>query len=410
MMTMMACKNSITRWHLSLNYVLKMRYFATKPLQTQTLKRTSLYDFHVSHGAKMVPFAGWEMPVQYKTGIIEEHLHVRREVGIFDVAHMLQTRVDGKDRKKFIESLVVTDIEGLKENQGSLTVFTNDKGGILDDLIVNNASEGYLYVVSNAGCADKDFAHMKDKEKHFKKAGADLNLSVIDSTLIALQGPKMVNVLQPYIDFDLKNLPFMTTVVSKVCNANGCRVTRCGYTGEDGVEISIPTALADSVVTTLLSSSKASVKMIGLGARDSLRLEAGLCLYGSDIDETTTPVEANLTWLVSKARRAKSDFPGANKILEQIKSKPEKRRVGFISTGIPVRGHAKIFSEDESELIGETTSGCPSPTLKKNVSMGYVKTHHSKNGTQVKIEVRQNMIDAEVVKMPFVPSNYFLLK
>ncbi|KAI8726312.1 aminomethyltransferase, mitochondrial-like isoform X1 [Biomphalaria glabrata] len=372
------------------------------------LKRTCLYDFHVAEGAKIVPFAGWEMPVQYKSGIIKEHLHVRKEVGIFDVSHMLQTRVDGKDRKKFMESLVVLDVEDLKPNQGSLTVFTNEKGGIIDDLIVSNTSEGYLYVVSNAGCADKDMAHMKAKEAEFQKNGLDVKLTTIETALLAVQGPSMKKVLQPGLDFDLNSLPFMTTISAKVFGAEGCRVTRCGYTGEDGVEISIPSNCAVDVLSSLMSSPKAPVQLIGLGARDSLRLEAGLCLYGNDIDETTTPVEANLTWLVSKGRRAKADFPGAEIILQQIKSKPTKRRVGFTSTGIPVRGHAKIYSQDGKELIGEVTSGCPSPSLNINVSMGYVKTAYAKNGTKVKIEVRQKMIDADVTKLPFVPSNYFI--
>ncbi|BFZ10393.1 hypothetical protein BsWGS_13432 [Bradybaena similaris] len=384
-----------------------VRCFVSK---SSSLKRTCLYDFHISEGAKIVSFAGWEMPVQYRSGISEEHLHVRKSVGIFDVSHMLQTRVDGADRKRFMESMVVADIEGLKENQGTLTVFTNENGGILDDLIVNNASGGYLYVVSNAGCADKDFAYMKLREADFQKSGADVKLSVIDTALVAVQGPEMATVLQPGVNFDLKELAFMTTTEATVFGVKGCRVTRCGYTGEDGVEISIPTSSAVNIVSTLLSSTKASVKMIGLGARDSLRLEAGLCLYGSDIDETTTPVEAGLTWLIGKTRRTKADFPGAKVILEQIKLKPKQRRVGLISSGAPVRGHSKIYADDGSKVVGETTSGCPSPSLKLNVSMGYVETDFSRNGTKVKIEVRQKLLDAEVTKMPFVQSNYYIPK
>lgn len=378
--------------------------------QDAELKRTALYDFHLAEGAKMVPFAGWEMPVKYKIGITEEHLHVRQNVGIFDVSHMLQTRVEGKDRKEFMEKMVVTDIQGLQDNQGTLTVFTNDQGGILDDLIINNTDKDFLYVVSNAGCAEPDWAHMKANEASFQKSGGDVKLTVIDNALLAVQGPQMVSVLQPGVDFDMQTLPFMTTREGKVFGVEGCRITRCGYTGEDGVEISVPKSSAEQLLTSLLSSSNGSVKMIGLGARDSLRLEAGLCLYGNDIDVTTTPVEANLTWLVSKTRRQKLDFPGAEVIVNQIKNKPSKRRVGFVSTGAPIRGHAKIFSEDGSELIGETTSGCPSPSLKVNVSMGYVQTPFAKNGTKVKIEVRKKMIEAEVSKMPFVPSKYFVVK
>ncbi|GFR83927.1 aminomethyltransferase [Elysia marginata] len=378
--------------------------------QDAELKRTALYDFHLAEGAKMVPFAGWEMPVKYKTGIVEEHLHVRQNVGIFDVSHMLQTKVEGKDRKEFMEKMVVTDIQGLQDNQGTLTVFTNDQGGILDDLIINNTNKDYLYVVSNAGCADADWAHMKSTEASFLKSGGDVKLTVIENALLAVQGPQMVSVLQPGVDFDLKTLPFMTTTEGTVFGVENCRVTRCGYTGEDGVEISVPKSGAEKLLSSLLVSSHGSVKLIGLGARDSLRLEAGLCLYGNDIDASTSPVEANLTWLVSKSRRPKLDFPGAEIIVNQIKKKPSKRRVGFVSSGAPIRGHAKIFSEDGSDLIGETTSGCPSPSLKVNVSMGYVQTPFAKNGTKVKIEVRKKMIDAEVSKMPFVPSKYFILK
>jgi len=378
--------------------------------QVDKLQRTCLYDFHISHGAKMVPFAGWKMPVQYKSGIKEEHLHVRKSVGIFDVSHMLQTSVDGKDSIQYMESMVVTDIAGLKNNQGTLTVFTNESGGILDDLIVNKINDNHLYVVSNAGCAEQDLALMKDTETKYQKEGKDVKLEVIDNALIAVQGPKMASVLQPGVDFDLQNLPFMTTMSAAVFGVEGCQVTRCGYTGEDGVEISIPKEGAESVVSSLLSASEASVKLIGLGARDSLRLEAGLCLYGSDIDENTTPVEAALTWLVSKSRRPKANFPGASIIIDQIKKKPSRRRVGFVSSGMPVRGGAKIFTEDGSEEIGEITSGVPSPSLNKNVSMGYIKTPLSKNGTKVKIQVRQKMLDSVVTKMPFVPSGYYFLK
>ncbi|PVD24324.1 hypothetical protein C0Q70_14804 [Pomacea canaliculata] len=379
-----------------------------RKLTGQALNRTCLYDFHVSRGAKVVPFAGWEMPVQYQTSITEEHLQVRNSVGIFDVSHMLQTHVTGKDRVEYMESLVVGDIRGLKENTGTLTVFTNDKGGICDDLIVSNTSDGFLYVVSNAGCIDSDWALMSSTAEKFQKNGKDVQIGRNTNALIAVQGPRMKEIVQPVVNFDLSSLPFMSTHVGEVCGVHNCRITRCGYTGEDG--ISIPSVAVVDILEVLLSSQKASVKMIGLGARDSLRLEAGLCLYGSDIDETTTPVEASLTWLIGKPRRTRADFPGAKIILEQIASKPSRRRVGFISTGPPARSGADIYDESGSKLIGKVTSGCPSPSLKKNVAMGYVSTDSAKNGTKVKFEIRKKLFDAEVTKMPFVPTGYYFTK
>ncbi|KAK7102867.1 aminomethyltransferase, mitochondrial-like [Littorina saxatilis] len=383
---------------------------ARKYATERNLQRTCLYDFHVSQGAKMVPFAGWEMPVQYKTSISEEHFQVRNSVGIFDVSHMLQSHVSGADRCAMMESLVVGDIAGLKDNTGTLTVFTQYRGGILDDLIVTSTDQGYLYVVSNAGCIDKDWTNMVEAENIFRDAHRDVKLERNMNALIAVQGPLMTKALQPLVNFDLSKLPFMTSTLGSVAGVQNCRVSRCGYTGEDGVEISVPQGDIVNVLEKLLASKDADVKMIGLGARDSLRLEAGLCLYGNDIDETTTPVEASLTWVVGKARRQKADFPGAEIIVEQIKSKPTRRRVGFLSTGPPARGGAVIYDSNGVKVIGKITSGCPSPTLKQNVAMGYVKKDFAKNGTNVKIEIRKKLHDAQVAKMPFVPTNYYIPK
>ncbi|XP_041350154.1 aminomethyltransferase, mitochondrial-like isoform X2 [Gigantopelta aegis] len=358
----------------------------------------------------MVPFAGWEMPVQYKDSIPASHTHVRSSVGIFDVSHMLQTRVTGKDCRRYMESLVVADVEGLSENHGTLSVFTNNKGGIEDDLIITNTGDGYLYVVSNAGCRDKDFANMKRQAEKYRSDGMDVQVEMISNALLAVQGPQMTKVLQPGIDHDLSSLPFMTSTMATVFGIPDCRVTRCGYTGEDGVEISVEKKHAVNLVEKLLLSQEAEVRLAGLGARDSLRLEAGLCLYGNDINEETTPVEASLLWVIAKRRRQTADFPGASIILEQIKSKPKRKRVGFISTGPPARAGTQIFDESGSKSIGSLTSGCPSPSLKKNISMGYVETPFSKTGTCVKFEIRKKKYEAEVVKMPFVPSKYYILK
>ncbi|XP_028679994.2 aminomethyltransferase, mitochondrial [Erpetoichthys calabaricus] len=368
------------------------------------LKRTPLYEFHRDQGGKMVEFAGWSMPVQYKDSHISSHLHTRQHCSIFDVSHMLQTKVHGKDGVKFMESMVVGDIAELKDNQGTLSLFTNEKGGIIDDLIVTKTDLGYLYVVSNAGCAEKDSAHMQAKLSEFKAAGHDADLEFLDCALIALQGPASARVLQAGMCDDLTKLTFMTSRISKVFGIPECRVTRCGYTGEDGVEISVPAKHAVQLAESLLKDN--AVKMAGLGARDSLRLEAGLCLYGNDIDENTTPVEASLVWTIGKRRRTTLDFPGASVVVPQIKGKTTRKRVGLLSEGPPVRQHTPILSP-EGKVIGEVTSGCPSPCLKQNVAMGYVETEFSKVGTPVKVEVRKKVVDAVVSKMPFVPTRYY---
>ncbi|XP_067855087.1 aminomethyltransferase, mitochondrial [Heptranchias perlo] len=374
---------------------------------TESLKKTILYEFHRSRGARMVEFAGWSMPVQYKDSHISSHLHTRQHCSFFDVSHMLQSKVMGKDRVKFMESLIVGDVAELKDNQGMLSLFTNEKGGIMDDLIVTQTSDGYLYIVSNAGCADKDSAHMKEKLAEFKAAGNDADLEFLEAGLIALQGPSTPRVLQDGVSDDLSKLPFMSSATMTVFGVPGCRVTRCGYTGEDGVEISVPIQHTVELAESLLKNSE--VRLAGLGSRDSLRLEAGLCLYGNDIDETTTPVEATLLWTIGKRRRADADFPGAAIILRQIKEKTKRKRVGLTSAGPPVRQHTPILNPN-GKVIGEVTSGCPSPCLKQNVAMGYVETEYSKPGTPIKVEVRKKLVDAVVAKMPFVPTKYYTVK
>lgn len=371
-------------------------------------KRTALYDFHVDKGAKMVPFAGYAMPVSYPDlSHPASHLHTRQHVSIFDVSHMLQTHVYGKDRVAYMESLVVADVAGLKDNQGSLTLFTKPCGGIIDDLIVTKTNLDYLYVVSNAGCIEKDWAHMKAAEAGFQAAGKDVTLVQQERALIAVQGPGVAKVLKEATDCDMDVLNFMTSTLTSVYGVPDCRVTRCGYTGEDGVEISVPNDQICHVTAGLLASEADDVRLAGLGARDSLRLEAGLCLYGNDIDETTSPVEATLAWTIGKRRRAALDFPGAEIIMRQLKEKPAKKRVGFLSSGAPARAGVKII-DDAGNEIGVVTSGCPAPSIKgKNVAMGYVQTAHAKNGTAVNFEVRKKKVPAVVSKMPFLPSGYY---
>lgn len=370
-----------------------------------TPAKTVLYDFHISHGGKMVDFAGFLMPVQYgKVGIAESHKTVRSDAGIFDVSHMLQSKIHGKDRIKFMEKLCVADVQELAPNTGTLSLYTTPTGGIIDDLIVNKTDDNYLYVVSNAGRIKEDLAHMQENLAEFKAAGHDVELELIeDHGLIALQGPKAADYLKGLVlDFDLSSLYFMNTVEVEVAGIP-CRVTRCGYTGEDGFEISVPKPRAAELAENL---NCLGVHLAGLGARDSLRLEAGLCLYGNDIDESTTPIEAGLAWTIGKRRKKDADFTGADVILKQQKEKPSRRRVGLVSTGPPPRQHCAVL-DDSGVAVGEVTSGVPAPSVGKNVAMGYVPAGMAKAGTQVNIQVRKKVVQATVTKMPFVKCNYY---
>lgn len=267
------------------------------------VEKTSLYDFHVAENGKMVNFAGYLLPVQYGTiGIAASHLHTRRSASIFDVSHMLQTYVNGIDAVSCIESICTANIAGLPDNGGSLTVFTNETGGILDDLIVTRLSADRLYIVSNAGRKKEDRALMEAAIAAYKGKGKDVSAEFLepsDRALIAVQGPTAVAAVQTLTEkVKITELGFMRTTLATVAGVKDCRITRCGYTGEDGVEVSIPAERAMHIVQTLLADQERNVQLAGLGARDSLRLEAGLCLYGSDIDETISPVEAGLAWLV----------------------------------------------------------------------------------------------------------------
>ncbi|XP_068619614.1 aminomethyltransferase, mitochondrial [Battus philenor] len=374
-------------------------------------KKTPLYDFHEKYGGKLVDFAGYLLPVQYSDqSVSSSHLFTRSNASIFDVSHMLQTNVYGKDCISWFESLCPVNLKEMPDGTSSLTVFLNSKGGIIDDLIVTKVKDNQLYIVSNAGRMDVDKQHMQETSETYIKNGKDLKvefLNVTERALIAVQGPKAVSALQPLTKINLENLMFMTSTVGQVAGVE-CRVTRCGYTGEDGVEISIPADQASSVADALLHND--NVKLAGLGARDSLRLEAGLCLYGNDIDESITPVEANLTWLVSKRRRGELNFPGADIIMRQIKEGVDKRRVGIrMEKGAPARKDAAV-KNSEGEVVGKVTSGCPSPSLGGNVAMGYVPEQLKKPGTELFVNIRGKDVSCVVSKMPFVPSRYYVKK
>lgn len=366
----------------------------------QPLKRTALHVLHVDLGAKMVPFAGYDMPVQYPTGILTEHLQTRAAAGLFDVSHMGQVRLTAKggtSAAKALETLVPGDIQGLKPGQMRYTQFTDDKGGILDDLMVANTGD-HLMLVVNASGKETDAAHLR---RHLAASCEIEELST--RGLVALQGPRAAEVLGRCAP-QCRSMTFMTAAFLTIDGVT-CYVTRSGYTGEDGYEISMPAAAAERLTRRLLQEPE--VKPIGLGARDSLRLEAGLCLHGNDIDESTTPVEAALTWSIGKRRRGEGGFIGADVILKQLKDGAARRLVGIRPEGrAPVRAHAEI-QDRAGRRIGVVTSGGFGPTVNGPVAMGYVAIGSAAPGTELQVIVRDKPLAAKVVPLPFVPHRYY---
>ena len=371
------------------------------------LKHTPLHALHIARGGKMVPFAGYDMPVQYAAGVLREHLHTRRAAGLFDVSHMGQIALRAKsgkveDAALALERLVPQDILGVAPGRQRYAQFTNQDGGMLDDLMVANFGD-HLFLVVNAACKTGDEAHLRAN-----LADVCVIEPLAGRALIALQGPKAESALAKFCA-DVTSMKFMDTGPRKVAGYD-CFVSRSGYTGEDGFEISVPAAQAEALVTALLDNP--DVLPIGLGARDSLRLEAGLCLYGHDIDTTTTPVEGALEWSVQKSRRTggarAGGFPGAEKILSHFVKGPSRRRVGLRPEGrAPVREGALLFADAaSSEPIGKVTSGGFGPSLNAPVAMGYLPTALSANGTQVFAEVRGQRLPLQVAAMPFVPNTY----
>ncbi|MGQ0662023.1 MAG: glycine cleavage system aminomethyltransferase GcvT [Pseudomonadota bacterium] len=366
-------------------------------MATQSLKRTPLFDLHLGWGAKMVPFAGYEMPVQYPTGVLGEHLHCRAAAGLFDVSHMGQARLAGTGAAAAFETLVPGDIAGLRPGHTRYTLLTDRAGGILDDLMVTNAGD-HLFLVVNAACKDDDFAYVR------QRLGDRVRLDELgDHALLALQGPGAAAVMARLAP-GAGAMKFMTGAWLKLAGID-CTLTRSGYTGEDGYEISVPAAEAGRLAKLLLGEPE--VKPIGLGARDSLRLEAGLCLWGHDIDRSTTPVEADLAWAIAKRRRQAGGFPGADKILPQLAHGPARLRVGILPDGrAPAREGAEV-SDAAGRKIGTLTSGGYGPTVGGPVAMGYVETCAAAAGTPVNLMVRGTPRPARVVKLPFVPHRYY---
>lgn len=372
----------------------------TNPAENETLNVTPLHALHVELGAKMVPFAGYDMPVQYKDGVLAEHLHTRSAAGLFDVSHMGQAFLTGPDHEtvaRALETLVPGDILGLTPGATRYTLLLNDKGGIRDDLMVTRTDvDGKLFVIVNAACKQQDFAHI---EANMPKG---VTLTRLDRGLIALQGPKAADVLARFAPASA-NMDFMTLHEMDVAGI-ACFVSRSGYTGEDGSEISVPADRLVELTKKLLAEPE--VKPIGLGARDSLRLEAGLCLYGHDIDETTTPIEAGLGWTVHKRRREEANFPGAKIILAQIAEGAARKRVGILPEGkAPARDHTEIV-DASGKKIGEITSGSYGPTVGGPIAMGYVETAFAKVGTEVELMVRGKGRPAKIVAMPFVEKRF----
>jgi len=365
------------------------------------VKQTKFYDYHVEAGGKMVPFAGYLMPVQYTGGIMQEHLHTREKAGLFDVSHMGQVVIEGEGAAAALERLVPVDLEALAIGQQTYATLTSELGGILDDLIITRWADDCFFLVVNAGCKEQDIKHLR---KHLD----NLDISYLSGhSLLALQGPKAKNIIGE-----------LAPAANELLFMNGCRttiggiecyVTRSGYTGEDGFEISVADEHALALADQLLSYN--DVQWIGLGARDSLRLEAGLCLYGHDMDTGKSPVEAGLSWSISRSRREGGSRPGgflgSDQILKHLEGGVSKKRVGFVIDGrAPVREGAKIV-DDQGNIVGVITSGGFGPTLQIPVAMGYVEVGFSAVGTKLAALVRGKSRAMTVVKMPMVPQRYY---
>ncbi len=355
-------------------------------------RKTPLYDLHVELGGKMVDFAGWLMPVNYPAGVAAEHKHCREKAALFDVSHMGQVELRGENVAQKLETLCPSSFQTLPEGKARYTVFTNPEGGIMDDLIVANAGDHH-FVVVNASMRDQDIAHMRT---------LDIEVTELARALIAVQGPAAEAIVSAHVP-EAASLKFMETTTATLAGV-GIRISRLGYTGEDGYEISIPEDKVVDISKLLLEHP--DLEPAGLGARDSLRLEAGLCLYGNDIDNTTSPVEANLTWAMQKKRRIDGGFPGAARIQRELAEGPSRKLVGIKPEGrAPARRGVEV-ADMEGNIIGSVSSGGFGPTYEGPVSMGYVSADHSAEGTSVQLIIRGKARPATIIKLPFVAQNY----
>lgn len=369
------------------------------PVSSPPLLRTPLYDLHVAAGGKMVPFAGYEMPVQYAhLGVMKEHLHTRAQAGLFDVSHMGQALLasTGDDPARALETLVPSDIAALGHGKQRYTVLLNDAGGIIDDLMVARLDDATLLLVVNAACKDNDFAYIE-------RSLATARLTRLnDRALLALQGPMAESVLAAVIPA-VRDMMFMD-VLQTAWQGQHLYISRSGYTGEDGFEISVPAPHAESFAQLLLQNPACA--LIGLGARDSLRLEAGLCLYGHDITAGNTPVDANLKWTIAKRRREEKNFPGAEAILTQLAKGTKQLRVGIRPQGrAPVREGA-LLCAGNGKPVGIVTSGGFGPTVNGPVAMGYIDSAELATGNPLFAEVRGQLLACDIAPLPFVPTRY----
>lgn len=370
-------------------------------MTTDALK-TPLYQLHCKLAAKMAPFAGYQMPIQYANGILWEHNHTREKAGLFDVSHMGQIKLSGKNAASALEKLVPASIVDLAVGQQRYAVFTNQQGHILDDLMVSNLGDDSLFLVVNAACKHDDLKHLQ------KNLAADITIDYLeDKALLALQGPRAASVLTQLAP-SVASLRFMSGLAVTIQGIE-CYVTRSGYTGEDGFEISLPATECENFAAMLLAFD--DVAMIGLGARDSLRLEAGLCLYGHDITDQTSPVEANLVWSIAKSRRPGGEraggYLGSDLINQQLQKGVARKRVGLLPQGkAPIRDGSLLLDKNEKP-VGEITSGGFSPTLGKPIAMGYVDINVTSEGTELLAMVRNKPLPITVAPLPFVKHNYF---
>ena len=372
---------------------------------TQSLRKTPLNELHREFGAKLTEFAGYEMPVQYRLGILGEHQHTRKKAGLFDVSHMGQVILSGQSYEETalaLEKVLPMDVLGLEIGRQRYGFLTTDEGGILDDLMFSNRGD-HIFVVLNAACKDSDIKYLRSLLE------PNISIKEIESrALIALQGPASEAVLGKYHP-QIENMKFMDVETLTIDGAE-CWISRSGYTGEDGFEISIPAEAAEPITRSILSNQ--NVEFIGLGARDSLRLEAGLCLYGHDIDQATTPVEATLTWAIQKARRSNgsraSGFIGSEIILKQLAGGTNKKRVGLLpQTRAPMREGVEIFATETSkEAIGKITSGGYGPTVGYPIAMGYINSEYANSEDDLFGELRGKRIPVKVSNLPFVPLNF----
>jgi len=373
------------------------------------LKTTKLCDFHKARGGKLVDFAGFYMPVQYSNMSIQEStLHTRKHASIFDVSHMGQLRFYGRDRVEFLEHILVGSVSPLKANQVKYSLLCNANGGVIDDLVFANIEhDDYHYMVINAGRIPQDLAHFDDELSSFTANGKDCRYEVMDTdSMIAFQGKTAVDTMQKLVpSFDFNALKFFYLTQLEV-GGIPAQVSRTGYTGEDGFEIAVSDEKVEQFVEMLLDQD--GVAMAGLGARDALRLEAGLCLYGNDLDEDTTPVEADLLWTMSKKRRASGQFVGSDVIRSQIEKGPLRKRVGLIGKKGLTPRHGMNILDAEGQRVGTVTSGSFSPCLQLPIAMGYVATDKAEVGQPLKVEIRSNKtVDVAVCAMPFVQKGYF---